>query len=135
MILQPLLMAPISVILVRYGGASHPPDWLGKAHIAALIIVAYMMIAPFALAGLLPRSSQQLHARGIDPDALITLAGIGSSVLPLLGAVLLVAMGDKVAYLCIGWVLTVVALGYWSWRKRGLLFPSRPPVVRAKDPQ
>ena len=135
MLCQPLLLLPITGLLIRFGVSAHPLDWLGTARIAALAISAYMMGAPFLLAVLLPKSSEQLRARGVDLDALLALTGVAGSILPLGCGLALVVCGDRLVFLYVGWFVSLAGMGYWTWRERELIFPSRPPVVPTRDPQ
>lgn len=130
---NPVFFVPITVLLTLYSSPASPPSWVGKARIAVLIASAYMLIAPFLLALLLTKSSEQLRSRGIDLHALLALMGIAGAVTPSAGGLLLVGVGDRVVYLQFGLLVSIVAMGYWSWRERALLFPSRPPVVHTQD--
>jgi hypothetical protein len=129
---NPIFFVPITVLVSWYGSPASPPAWAGKARIAVLIASAYMIIAPFLLALLLTKSSEQLRSRGIDLHALLALMGIAGAVTPSAGGLMLVVVGDRVVYLQIGLVVSIVTMGYWSWRERALLFPSRPPVVQSQ---
>ena len=134
MLFQPLFLLPVTIILVLFRvEADHPPAWLGKARIAALITSVYVIGAPFLLSLVLNKSIGQVRARGIDPDGLLALLGIAGSILPMACGLALVVCGDRVEFLYIGWITTLAAMGYWSWRQRALLFPSRPPVVESKE--
>lgn len=82
---NPVFFVPITVLLTLYSSPASPPSWVGKARIAVLIASAYMLIAPFLLALLLTKSSEQLRSRGIDLHALLALMGIAGAVTPSAG--------------------------------------------------
>jgi hypothetical protein len=129
MLINPLLFVPITVLLTRYRVAANPPEWSGKARMAWVLVSAFMIVAPFLVAALLGRSSEQVRAAGIHLDALLALMGIGGSAVPVVFGLVLVAYGDRLVFLHIGLLISFVTMGYWSWRERALLFGSRPHVV------
>ena len=135
MLINPVAFVTITVLLTRYRLPSGSPAWAGKAHIAALVVSAYMIIAPFLLPTLMHSSRERMRARGTDPDALLALAGIGGAVGPVACGLFLVVFGDKVIVLQAGLLVSLVVTGYWYWRERALLFGSRPPVVGVQDPR
>ena len=135
MLFNPVLFVFITILLSLARLPAHPPEWSNKARIAALVISAYMMLVPFLL-NVLPRKSvEQLRARGIHFDALLALVGLAGSAWPMVCGVALVASGDRLGFLYVGLLLSVVGTAYWSWREREFLFRSVPPVVPTKDRQ
>ena len=120
----------ITVFLTRYWLPVSPPAWLGKARIAALVVSAYMIIAPLFLPTLMRSSRERMRAHGTDPEGLLALTGIGGAMAPVACGFFLVIFGDRVIFLQAGLLVSLVAAGYWCWRERALLFPSRPPVAQ-----
>ena len=135
MLMNPILFIGITLFFTRYSLPVDPPYWSGKARIAALAISAYMIIAPFVLAAVLRKSSDQLRARGVDIDALIALTGIGSAMGPVMCGLFLFVLGDRLIFLQMGLLVSLFAMAYWCWRERLLLFPPQPPVIRTQDRQ
>src|SRR6058998_2696802 len=79
MLMNLVFFIMITVLLTRYRLPVGPPAWSGKGRIAALVISAYMIIAPFFLPALIRRSTERMLARGTDPDGLLALTGIGGA--------------------------------------------------------
>ena len=100
------------------------------ARLAALLVSAYMLGAPFLIGALLKRSSHYLTERGIDLDALTALVAFAGVMAPIACGLALVISGDRVFFIYFGYLLSIATLVYWSWRARPLLFPARPPVVK-----
>ena len=135
MLINPVAFITLTVLVTCYRLPASPPAWSGYARIAALVISAYMIIAPFLLPTLIRRSRERMCARGIDLDGLQALTGISGATGPVVSGLFLVLFGDKVIFLQAGLLISLVVTGYWYWRERALLFPSRPPVIGAQGPR
>jgi len=125
---------PAVLVLTWLRVPAHPPVWLGKARIVAVVATAYVLIAPFVLTVALRKASEQLRSSGTDPEGLVALTAIGGSTVPMMCGLLLAVVGDKWALLHLGFLVTIGAMGYWAWRERRLLFSPTPFAARTKDP-
>ena|SRR5437867_3137652 len=133
MLMNLVFFIMITVLLTRYRLPVGPPAWSGKGRIAALVISAYMIIAPFFLPALIRRSTERMLARGTDPDGLLALTGIGGAMAPVACGLFLVVFGDRVIFLQAGLLVSLVATGYWYWRARAafpIATPNTRPAVR-----
>ena len=121
MLFLPVLHIPVALL---FGMAKFPtvPTWSGRARVIAVIVSAYGIVAPFLFYLLLHKSADRLRGRGIDFHAILSLLGICGAAFPLLCGFYLTLLGYKLAYEHVGFVLSIVAMGYWSWRERSFLF-------------
>src|SRR5438093_13353522 len=95
MLMNLVFFIMITVLLTRYRLPVRPPAWSGKERIAALVISAYMIIAPFFLPALIRRSTERMLARATDPDGRLALTGIGGAMASVASALFLALFRDR----------------------------------------
>ncbi len=121
MLFLPLLHIPIALL---YGIAKFPSvtGWSTLARVVAVLVSAYGLIGPFLFYLALHKSTERLRTRGIDFHALLSLLAIAGSIFPMLCGFGLTLLGYRLAYEHAGFLLSIMAMGYWSWRQRAFLF-------------